>query len=83
MTKQPVGTVKRLSVAVALRDPAEGKGRTAKEVSAIDALVKGAVGFDPARGDQIAISARKFAQVSEEKNKLLTVQMNKEGFKLA
>ena len=67
VTKQPVGTVKRLSVAVALRDPATGKARTAKEVSSIDALVKGAVGFDQARGDQIAISSRKFAEIPEEK----------------
>ena len=66
VTKQPVGTVKRLSVAVALRDPATGKARTKAEIASIDALVKGAVGFDQARGDQIAISSRKFAEVSEE-----------------
>ncbi|MBB5686454.1 flagellar basal-body MS-ring/collar protein FliF [Sphingobium boeckii] len=66
VTKQPVGSIKRLSVAVALRDPATGKPRSKAEIAAVDALVKGAVGFDQARGDQIAISSRKFADVTEE-----------------
>lgn len=60
VTKSPVGTVKRLSVAVALKEPEKGR-RTAAEVAAIENLIKGAVGFDAARGDLVAVSARKFA----------------------
>ena len=61
VTKNPVGTVRRLSVAVALK---QGKGadrKTAAEIAAIQDLVKNAVGFDQRRGDTIAISARSFA----------------------
>jgi len=64
VTRQPVGAVKRVSVAVALRQPA-GKPRARAEITAIESLVKGAVGFDQARGDQIAISARNFAAAPE------------------
>jgi len=61
ITKQPIGQVKRLTVAIALK---EGKPRrTRKELAEIEALVKGAVGFDGARGDSIALSARKFADL--------------------
>jgi flagellar M-ring protein FliF len=61
VTKQPVGQVKRLTIAVALK---QGKTRrTAKELAEIEQLVKGAVGFDAARGDTIALNARKFADV--------------------
>ncbi len=63
VTRNPVGTVRRLSVAVALKDPAKGK-RTPAELAQLDALIKGAVGFDQARGDVVAISARKFADVA-------------------
>lgn len=63
VTKQPVGSVRRLSVAVALKNPEGAKPRSKTEVAAIEQLVKGAVGFDQARGDQIAINARSFAPV--------------------
>lgn len=61
VTKQQVGTVKRLSVAVALKNPEGGKPRSKEEIAALEALVKGAVGFDQARGDVVALSARSFA----------------------
>lgn len=62
VTRSPVGTVRRLSVAVALKD-VNGKARPRAELTAIEELVKGAVGFDQGRGDVIAVSSRKFADV--------------------
>jgi flagellar M-ring protein FliF len=64
VTQNPVGSVRRISVAVALRDPA-GKKRTPAEIAAIDALVKGAVGYDQSRGDVVAISSRAFAPLAD------------------
>lgn len=63
VTKNPVGTVRRISIAVALKEPEKGR-RTPAEITALENLVKGAVGFDQARGDLIAVSARKFAPVA-------------------
>ncbi|WP_443969474.1 flagellar basal-body MS-ring/collar protein FliF [Sphingobium sp. CR28] len=60
VTRDAIGTVKRLSVAVALDNGADGKPRTPQEIAALEALVKGAVGFDQTRGDMVAFSARKF-----------------------
>jgi flagellar M-ring protein FliF len=61
VTRAATGTVRRVSVAVALRNTNPKKPRTAAEIAAIEALVKGAVGFDATRGDQVAITARNFA----------------------
>lgn len=61
VTHQPQGKLARLSVAVALRQGA--KPLSAADIAKIDALVKGAVGFNAERGDQVAISARPFADV--------------------
>lgn len=63
VTRQPVGTVKRLSVAVALKEGT--KKLSATELASLESLVKGAVGFDQTRGDVIAITAQKFAPVEE------------------
>src|SRR3546814_4537063 len=60
VTRNALGTVKRLSVAVALRNPETGKPRSAKEIAALEQLNKGAVGYDQGRGDVVAVSARKF-----------------------
>src|SRR3546814_5768561 len=60
VTRNALGTVKRLSVAVALRNPETGKPRSAKEIAALEQLIKGAVGCDQGRGDVVAVSARKF-----------------------
>lgn len=67
VTKDAIGTVKRLSVAVALDNGADGKPRSAQEIAALEALVKGAVGFDQARGDVVALSSRSFAKAEEVK----------------
>ncbi|OHT21330.1 flagellar basal-body MS-ring/collar protein FliF [Edaphosphingomonas haloaromaticamans] len=65
VTRNPVGTVRRLSVAVALRD-VNGKARPRAELVQIEDLVKGAVGFDQQRGDTIAVNSRKFADTDVE-----------------
>lgn len=62
VTHNPQGRLTRLSVAVALRDAQKGKSRSAAEIAALSDLVKGAIGFDQARGDVVAISARKFVE---------------------
>ena len=63
VSRSASGQVRRLSVAVALRDGAKKRG--AAEIAAIDGLIKGAVGFDARRGDSVTVSARPFlAEVS-------------------
>lgn len=49
-------------MAVALRQ-ADGKPRSAQELAEINALVKGAIGFNEARGDMVALNVRTFAPV--------------------
>ncbi|KKC25281.1 flagellar basal-body MS-ring/collar protein FliF [Sphingomonas sp. SRS2] len=63
VTRNPIGQVKRLSVAVALREGARKFSRA--ELASIETLVRGAIGADQARGDVVALSARSFA-VAEE-----------------
>jgi flagellar M-ring protein FliF len=79
-TKQPTGTVKRLSVAVVLDNKvvvgADGKtstkALTADEVTRYTQLVKEAIGYDEARGDRVQVvnasftSAEPPAPVAEE-----------------
>jgi flagellar M-ring protein FliF len=65
VTHKPQGYLSRLSVAVALRDPKTGKPRSTAEINAFENLVKGAVGFDAARGDVVAISSRRFVDTPE------------------
>ncbi len=60
VTRAAPGGIKRLSVAVLLRDPDTGR-RTAMEVNQITDLVKGAVGFDQTRNDNVTVISRKFA----------------------
>jgi flagellar M-ring protein FliF len=66
VTHRPQGGLRRLSVAVALRDVKGAKKRTAGDIAALESLVKGAVGFNAERGDVVAISARPFAEQAEE-----------------
>ena len=66
VTRQQTGQVKRLSVAVALKNPDTGKPRSAQEIAALEKLVKGAVGFDGGRGDVVALSARSFVPSEAE-----------------
>ena len=63
VTRQQPGTLERLSVAVALRNPEGARPRSRQEIQALEQLVKGAVGFSQARGDMVALSARAFAPV--------------------
>ena len=60
VTRNAPGSVKRLSVAVLLRDPDKGR-RTGAEVQQVTDLVKSAVGFDAQRQDQVTVISRKFA----------------------
>ena len=64
VTRQQTGTVKRLSVAVAVRNPEGGRPLTRDEVQSLENLIRGAVGFSQQRGDMVALTARSFA--SEE-----------------
>jgi flagellar M-ring protein FliF len=60
VTKNPTGTVRRLSVAVALRQAPDAKPLTQQQRQQIENLVKGAVGFDQGRGDIVAVTAQAF-----------------------
>ena len=60
VTRNPTGALKRLSVAVALKQGTKPRG--VAEMAQIEQLVKGAVGFDQTRGDQFALTSRAFAE---------------------
>ena len=64
VTRATPGSVKRLSVAVLLRDPDKTR-RTAMEINQITDLVKSAVGFDQARNDNVTVISRKFAGATD------------------
>lgn len=64
VSRSAPGDVKRLSVAVLLRDPDKGR-RTALEVTQITDLVKAAVGFNEQRQDNVTVISRKFAGASD------------------
>lgn len=65
---EEVGNIKRLTISVAVdgRDKQNEEGeyvyepRTAEELSNIEDIVKNAVGYDLARGDQITVASMKF-----------------------
>jgi flagellar M-ring protein FliF len=60
------GDVKRLSVAVVVDGTGDGaayKARSAAEMTQITNLVKSAMGFDQARGDQVQVTNMQFARV--------------------
>lgn len=63
VTHQPQGRLRRVSVAVALNQGK--KALTQADMTKIDNLVKGAVGYDDKRGDVIAISQRPFVKIDE------------------
>jgi flagellar basal-body M-ring protein/flagellar hook-basal body protein fliF len=65
VTRGAPGGIKRLSVAVLLRDPDGAKPRSALEIQQITQLVRTAVGFDQARNDQVVVISRKFAGSAE------------------
>ncbi len=61
VTRQAPGEVKRLSVAVVIRELEGAKKRTPAEIEQLTNVVRAAVGFDQARGDQVAVVSRAFA----------------------
>ena len=66
VTQGAPGAVKRLSVAVVLRDPGTGKPRTPAEIDKITQLVRAAVGYDQSRNDQVTVVSAKFAGVDTD-----------------
>jgi flagellar M-ring protein FliF len=63
VTHSPQGKLRRVSVAVALNQGK--KALTQADLTKIDNLVKGAIGFDATRGDLVAINQRPFVQVED------------------
>lgn len=66
VTRAVPGSLKRISVAVVLREPEKGKPRNPQEIAQISDLVRAAVGYDAARNDQVTVISRKFAGASAE-----------------
>ena len=66
VTRAATGSVRRLTVAVALANPPGGRARSQAELAAIERLVQGAVGYDAARGDVVTVTARPFAAGPDE-----------------
>ncbi len=60
VTRAMPGEVKRLSVAVLLRDP-DKTPRSKAEIQQITDLVRAAVGYDQSRNDQVTVISRKFS----------------------
>lgn len=60
VTRNMPGSIKRLSVAVLLREE-PGKPRGQVEIRQIDELVKAAVGYKAERQDQVTVVSRKFS----------------------
>lgn len=65
VTRAAPGAIKRLSVAVLLRDPETGKPRSQLEIQQITQLVQTAVGYNQGRNDQVTVISRKFAGAAE------------------
>ena len=59
VTRQAPGAIKRLSVAVLLREEG-GKPRSTVEIQQITQLVQAAVGYNQGRTDQVTVISRKF-----------------------
>nr|WP_245612271.1 flagellar basal-body MS-ring/collar protein FliF [Sphingomonas changbaiensis] len=69
VTRAVPGSLKRISVAVVLREPEGGKPRNPQEIAQITDLVRAAVGYDASRNDQVTVISRKFAGASAEEAK--------------
>ncbi|NYT41745.1 flagellar M-ring protein FliF [Sphingomonas sp. R-74633] len=63
VTRQAPGAIKRLSVAVLLREEG-GKPRSTVEIQQITQLVQAAVGYNQGRADQVTVISRKFNAVA-------------------
>ncbi|MEP3227115.1 MAG: flagellar basal-body MS-ring/collar protein FliF [Parasphingorhabdus sp.] len=70
VTNQATGQVSRLSVAVAIDDKALKDAKSPKEIQDIEKLVKGTIGFNAERGDQIAVSASQFRPVTQKETEV-------------
>jgi len=68
VTRNAPGGLKRLSVAVVLRDVEGSKPRSPVELQQITDLVRSAVGADQARNDQVTVISRKFAPAATAAN---------------
>ncbi|WP_447727586.1 flagellar basal-body MS-ring/collar protein FliF [Sphingomonas koreensis] len=66
VTRAAPGSIKRLSVAVLLKEE-PGKPRGQVEIKQIDDLVKATVGFNAARQDQVTVVSRKFNSAADAK----------------
>ncbi|MFD1613395.1 flagellar basal-body MS-ring/collar protein FliF [Sphingomonas tabacisoli] len=69
VTRAVPGSLKRLSVAVVLREPEGGKPRNPQEIAQLNDLVRAAVGYDASRNDQVTVISRKFAGASADEAK--------------
>lgn len=67
VTRAAPGNIKRLSVAVLLKEE-PGKPRGQVEIRQIDELVKATVGFNPARQDQVTVVSRKFSVAADARD---------------
>lgn len=67
VTRAPVGQVRRLSVAVVVREQSLGdaKGQPA-QVAELTTLVRSAVGFDARRGDVVTVAGRTFVTAPDD-----------------
>ena len=61
VTQSAPGGIRRLSVAVVLRDPETGRPRNAAEIQQLTDLVRATVGADQSRNDQVVVVSRRFA----------------------
>jgi flagellar M-ring protein FliF len=69
VTRAVPGGLRRISVAVVLREAEGAKPRTPQEIAQITDLVRAAVGYDATRNDQVTVISRKFAGASAEESK--------------
>ncbi len=73
-TQQPVGAIRRLSVAVLINDrPAAGSAAAAKphplsapQLAQVRQLVEDAIGYDAQRGDQVSVVSMPFGNVAPQ-----------------
>ncbi len=65
VTRGEAPRLRRLSVAVVIDRPAKAAG-SAQDIAAITRIIRGAMGFDAARGDTVEVQIRSFAPVISE-----------------
>lgn len=67
VTRAPGAQIRRLSVAVVVRDSSLGaaKGQAA-QINSLTALVRSAIGYDARRGDVVTVAGRAFAAAADD-----------------